>query len=64
MFFLILYHFKFLLLNTFKEFKEIWPYLDMIVDGGVLGIQDPHRKGSTIVDLSMKNFYKIIRPGW
>lgn len=62
--FLNILSYQILILNIFKEFKEIWPYLDMIVDGGVLGIQDPYRKGSTIVDLSVKNFYKIIRPGW
>lgn len=46
-----------------EEFKDLWPCLDLIVDGGVLGRFDPERKGSTVVDLSVKGYYRIIRPG-
>lgn len=44
-----------------KEFKQLWPDLDAIFDGGTLGDTDPMRLGSTIVDLSVKASFRIIR---
>ena len=37
--------------------------LDVIVDGGRLGDTEKARLGSTVVDLSQPNMYKLIRPG-
>jgi len=48
---------------SIQEFKELWPSLDLIIDGGVLGHLDPTRLGSTIVDLSVKGYFKIWRNG-
>lgn len=42
----------------------MWPFLDLVVDGGVLGQCDPYRLGSTVVDLSVEGFFKVIRDGW
>ncbi|XP_035223361.1 yrdC domain-containing protein, mitochondrial-like, partial [Stegodyphus dumicola] len=46
-----------------QEFKDMWSHLDLIVDGGILGLQDPKRLGSTVVDLSQKGFFRVIRSG-
>ncbi|MEF2228532.1 MAG: L-threonylcarbamoyladenylate synthase [Candidatus Cardinium sp.] len=46
-----------------QEFKELWPELDAVFDGGILGPIDPMRLGSTIVDLSVKGSFRIIRYG-
>ncbi|GFR17748.1 yrdC domain-containing protein, mitochondrial [Trichonephila clavata] len=46
-----------------QEFKEMWPYLDLIIDGGVLGECDPDRRGSTVVDLSEEGFFNVVRDG-
>lgn len=46
-----------------KEFKQLWPALDAVFDGGTLGAIDPMRLGSTIVDLSIKGSFKIVRSG-
>uniref|UniRef100_A0A1B6DUS7 Threonylcarbamoyl-AMP synthase n=1 Tax=Clastoptera arizonana TaxID=38151 RepID=A0A1B6DUS7_9HEMI len=46
---------------TAQEFSELWPFLDVVFDGGLIGYGT--RDGSTIVDLSAKGEYKIIRPG-
>uniref|UniRef100_A0A3B3ZK39 Threonylcarbamoyl-AMP synthase n=1 Tax=Periophthalmus magnuspinnatus TaxID=409849 RepID=A0A3B3ZK39_9GOBI len=43
------------------EFKELWPKLAVVVDGGPIG--DESRLGSTVVDLSVLGKYRIIRPG-
>ncbi|GBM07148.1 YrdC domain-containing protein, mitochondrial [Araneus ventricosus] len=48
---------------SIEEFKELWPDLDLIIDGGVLGQCDPNRLGSTVVDLSKQGFYTIVRNG-
>lgn len=45
-----------------KEFKQLWPLLDAVFDGGTLGAIDPMRLGSTIIDLSGKEG-KIVRQG-
>ncbi|OQV13166.1 YrdC domain-containing protein, mitochondrial [Hypsibius exemplaris] len=51
---------------SITEFFELWPSLDLIVDGGRLGqsgnLQD-NRLGSTVVDLSVPGFYRLIRDG-
>lgn len=46
-----------------EEFKEIWPKLDLILDGGVLGLTEQCRKGSTVVNLSVHGKFSIIREG-
>jgi len=43
-----------------QDFKELWPRLDHVFDGGVLGTS---KSGSTVVDLSKSGVYKIIRDG-
>ncbi|XP_053211450.1 threonylcarbamoyl-AMP synthase-like [Panonychus citri] len=45
-----------------NEFNSLWPHLDAVFDGGQLN-QDPDRLGSTVIDLTVKGRYKIIRPG-
>lgn len=49
-------------LNT-QEFHELWPHLDLICDGGQLGDTEFSRRGSTVIDLSVRGKYKIIRDG-
>ncbi|KAK9881539.1 hypothetical protein WA026_016417 [Henosepilachna vigintioctopunctata] len=46
-----------------EEFIVIWNKLDAVFDGGCLNISDKSRNGSTIVDLSEKGFYSIVRDG-
>ena len=46
-----------------QEFKPLWCDLDAVFDGGRLGTIDPMRLGSTILDLSIKASFKIIRNG-
>ncbi|XP_061770979.1 yrdC domain-containing protein, mitochondrial isoform X2 [Nerophis ophidion] len=49
-------------LNPFtREFKDLWPKLAVVVDGGPIG--DQTRLGSTVVDLSVRSRYRIIRAG-
>lgn len=43
------------------EFQELWPKLAVVVDGGPIG--DQSRLGSTVVSLSVRGKYRIIRPG-
>jgi tRNA threonylcarbamoyl adenosine modification protein (Sua5/YciO/YrdC/YwlC family) len=43
------------------EFKQIWPYVDLVIDGGLLASND--RRGSTIVDLSERGYFHIQRQG-
>ncbi|KAJ7985249.1 hypothetical protein DPEC_G00350120 [Dallia pectoralis] len=43
------------------EFQDLWPRLAVVVDGGPIG--DHSRLGSTVVDLSVRGKYRIIRPG-
>lgn len=45
-----------------QEFKKLWPKLDAIFDAGQL-TGDPFRLGSTIVDLSVPNRFRILRKG-
>lgn len=46
-----------------KEFEELWPELDLVFDGGVLDTSSLSKKGSTVVDLSKKGLFTIIRDG-
>ncbi|XP_078036430.1 threonyl-carbamoyl synthesis 1 [Augochlora pura] len=48
-----------------KEFENLWPQLDGIFYDvqESSGKSEFYRKGSTIVDLSVPNYYKIIRMG-
>lgn len=46
-----------------EEFKEIWSKLDLILDGGVIGLTEQCRKGSTVVNLSVPGKFSIIREG-
>nr|XP_022291084.1 yrdC domain-containing protein, mitochondrial-like [Crassostrea virginica] len=46
-----------------QEFKDLWPQLDLVFDGGELGDTFHSRAGSTVVDLSVQGTYKIIREG-
>ncbi|XP_069109993.1 threonylcarbamoyl-AMP synthase-like, partial [Argopecten irradians] len=46
-----------------EEFRELWPMLDLVVDGGMLGNTTESRQGSTVVDLSQTGMYRIIRDG-
>ncbi|KAM6115971.1 LOW QUALITY PROTEIN: threonylcarbamoyl-AMP synthase [Phoenicopterus ruber ruber] len=50
---------------TVSEFKDLWPQLSLIIDGGPIGdVQSPEcRLGSTVVDLSVPGKFTIIRPG-
>jgi len=50
-----------------SEFKELWPSLDVVFDGGRLSsceqTEKAARAGSTVIDLSVDGFYRIIREG-
>lgn len=46
-----------------EEFKDIWSNLDLILDGGVIGLTEQCRKGSTVVNLSVPGKFTIIREG-
>lgn len=46
-----------------EEFKDIWSKLDLILDGGVIGLTEHCRKGSTVVNLSVSGKFSIIREG-
>ncbi|XP_029102186.1 threonylcarbamoyl-AMP synthase isoform X3 [Scleropages formosus] len=52
-------------LNPFTpEFRDLWPRLGLVVDGGQIGDRSPQsRLGSTVIDLSVPGKYRIIRPG-
>lgn len=45
------------------EFKELWPLLGAVFDGGRLGLSEEQRAASTVIDLSVPGYYKIIRFG-
>ena len=45
-----------------EEFSHLWPMLDAVIDGGPLN-EDPKKLGSTVIDLSQPNFFRIIRKG-
>ncbi|XP_035914079.1 yrdC domain-containing protein, mitochondrial [Anopheles stephensi] len=45
------------------EFKELWPKLGAVFDGGQLGLSEEQRAASTVIDLSVPGCYRIIRRG-
>lgn len=48
---------------SIDEFKDLWPHLRLVVDGGRLSDSEETRYGSTVVDLSVVGHYRIIRKG-
>ncbi|KAM4795149.1 threonylcarbamoyl-AMP synthase [Rhinophrynus dorsalis] len=50
---------------TTEEFKDLWPLLSLVVDGGPIGdLSSPEcRLGSTVVDLSVPGKFTVIRNG-
>lgn len=46
-----------------NEFKDLWPELGAVFDGGQLGVSDKQRAASTVIDLSEPNKFRIIREG-
>lgn len=46
-----------------EEFQALWDKLDCVFDGGDLSKSTINRSGSTIVDLSIKGVYSIVRSG-
>uniref|UniRef100_A0A915IHC7 Threonylcarbamoyl-AMP synthase n=1 Tax=Romanomermis culicivorax TaxID=13658 RepID=A0A915IHC7_ROMCU len=46
-----------------EEFENIWPKIDLIIDGGAIPETNLSRYGSTVVDLSIPGQYKIVRNG-
>ena len=48
-----------------QEFTELWPVLDLVVDGGRVSDSegDSSRRGSTVVDLSQAGKFSVIREG-
>ena len=46
-----------------EEFHSLWPGLAVVYDGGELGTTEESRLGSTVVDLSTRGQYKVIRDG-
>lgn len=46
-----------------EEFRKLWPSLGLVFDGGNLSDAEDHRAGSTVIDLSIPNEYKVIRQG-
>ncbi|XP_033116928.1 yrdC domain-containing protein, mitochondrial-like [Anneissia japonica] len=48
---------------SIQEFQELWPKLDIVFDGGVIGETAESRLGSTVVNLADQGYYKIIRNG-
>ncbi|XP_025196713.1 yrdC domain-containing protein, mitochondrial [Melanaphis sacchari] len=45
------------------EFLGLWPKLDAIFDGGTIGSSLESRQGSTIIDLTINNHFRVIRTG-
>lgn len=45
------------------EFKNLWPQLGGVFDGGALGVNEEQRSGSTVVDLAEQGKCEIIRKG-
>ncbi|KAI1711133.1 telomere recombination domain-containing protein [Ditylenchus destructor] len=46
-----------------EDFKELWEDLGLIVDDGIIVENDGSRLGSTVVDLSVEGYYKVVRDG-
>ena len=54
-------------LTSAQEFQELWPELNLVLDGGKIeeapGEGRESRTGSTVIDLSQQGKFKIIRQG-
>lgn len=48
---------------SINEFESLWKDLDLIIDGGALSSSDVAKAGSTVIDLTVKDTYRIIRNG-
>ncbi|KAG5680857.1 hypothetical protein PVAND_010338 [Polypedilum vanderplanki] len=48
---------------SIEEFQALWCKLGAVFDGGRLSDAEENRKGSTVIDLSVPNEYKVIRQG-
>lgn len=46
-----------------EEFNHLWKSLGGVFDGGSLSNSEENRKGSTVIDLSEPNEYRVIRQG-
>lgn len=46
-----------------EQFRDLWPQIDGIFDGGPLNENNPKALGSTVIDFSKKGFYTILREG-
>ncbi|XP_069613213.1 threonylcarbamoyl-AMP synthase isoform X2 [Ranitomeya imitator] len=48
-----------------SEFRDLWPTLSLVVDGGPIGdLSSPEsRLGSTVVDISVPGKFTVVRPG-
>lgn len=46
-----------------EEFNHLWKNLGGVFDGGSLSNSEENRKGSTVIDLSEQNEYRVIRQG-
>lgn len=47
-----------------EEFEDLWPSLDVVFNGGRLSNSEKvSRTGSTVIDLSVYGYYRIIREG-
>lgn len=51
------------------EFSGLWPRLGLVCDGGRIGDgsdadEKTLRNGSTVIDLSQKKTFRIVRAGW
>lgn len=46
-----------------NEFRELWPQLGAVFDGGQLGLSEEQRAASTVIDLSEPEKFKVIRKG-
>lgn len=49
--------------NQVEQFSQLWSSLDAVFDGGLIKEYDPNRLGSTVIDLSVVGYYKIVRQG-
>uniref|UniRef100_A0A914YRS1 Threonylcarbamoyl-AMP synthase n=1 Tax=Panagrolaimus superbus TaxID=310955 RepID=A0A914YRS1_9BILA len=46
-----------------QDFKNLWSSLDLIIDAGPIVQNQGNRNGSTIIDLSVKGEFNLIRDG-
>ncbi|GAB0093870.1 Yrdc [Sergentomyia squamirostris] len=48
---------------TVAEFQSLWPLLGAVFDGGQLGVTEAQRAASTVIDLSHKRGFSVVREG-